>query len=132
MQSMHLSILQVLDSNTWFSQKFLNPGLQKLFVEELRASGLRGILSGSGSICPSWSRRAGVPIYQNLGLAQNPQRTLSLIQQAARRGTRFINVYIFAWNITPDDLEGIVKQLGEGFTVVTPGQLLMLLEKHNV
>lgn len=131
MQSMHLDVLQVLDSNTWFSMKFLNRSLQKSFASQLTSHGLRGILSGNGSFCPSWQRSTGLPIYQNLGLALNPQCTLSLIKQAAARGTRYINVYIFAWKVTPSDLQGIVKQLGDDFVIVTPRRLLALIEQKT-
>jgi hypothetical protein len=133
MQAMHISLLLVLD-RTLFSLKFLNPSLQELFAKRLKTYGLRGIVSGWGSPLPSWRQRAGLPIYQNLGMAQNPQRTLFLIEQAAKRGTRFINVCIYTWSISPSDLQDIVKQLGDGFTVVTPGELLELLNtdaKHK-
>jgi hypothetical protein len=126
MQAMQLTLLQVLDSSGWFSMKFLNSDLQKLFA----AHDLRGIFSGAGSGAPSWHQRAGLPIYQNLGLAFNPARTLSLIKRAAGRGTRFINVYLFAWSITPGDVQSIVEQLGDSFTVVTPGRLLALIQQE--
>lgn len=126
MQAMQLTLLQVLDSSGWFSMKFLNSDLQKLFA----AHDLRGIFSGAGSGAPSWHQRAGLPIYQNLGLAFNPARTLSLIKRAAGRGTRFINVYLFAWSITPGDVQSIVEQLGGSFTVVTPGRLLALIQQE--
>lgn len=131
MQAMQLSLLQVLDKDGWFSMKFLDSDLQKLFCSELAETSLRGILSGAGSRNPSWHQRAGLPIYQNLGLAYKPARTLSLIRRAAARGTRFINVYIFAWNMTPGDLQEIVQQLGDGFTVVTPGRLLELMQQQS-
>lgn len=128
MQAMRLSLLQVLDTNTLFSMKLLNAGLQKLFIERLRPYGLRGIFSGWGTACPSWRQRSGMPIYQNLGMAMNRQRTLQLIQHAAERGTRFIHVYIYAWNITPGDLRTVVEQLGDRFTVVKPGRLVELVD----
>lgn len=127
MQSMHLTLLQVLDSSTLFSMKFLRPELQKSFVAQLAPYGLRGIFSGAGSLSPSWRFRSGLPIYQNLGLATNTQRTLDLIRHTAARGQRFINVYISAWHITPGDLQRIVEQLDETFCVVTPGRLLDLV-----
>ncbi|HEX7736267.1 MAG TPA: GxGYxYP domain-containing protein [Ktedonobacteraceae bacterium] len=120
--------LQILDSGTWFSMRFLTPDLQELFADQLSAHGLRGILSGAGGFRPSWRRRAGLLVYQNLGLALNPRRTLSLIRSALARGTRFINVYIFAWNITPGDLQRIVQQLDGKVRVVTPARLLELIE----
>jgi len=131
MQAMPIRVLQVLDQHTFLGMKFLNPDLQKLFVERLAACGLRGILSGSGSSCPSWQMRTGVPIYQNLGLAINPRSAAHLITRAVARGTRYINVYIFAWKVTPGDLQAIVKQLGEHVVVVTPGRLLELIESEK-
>ncbi len=132
LQTMGATLLQVLDSRTWlswFSMKFLNPGLQELFATELAAHGLRGILSGAGSLFPSWHMRGGLPVYQNLGLALNPQRTRSLIQSARARGTRFINIYIFAWQICPGDLQRIVQQLNGNVRVVTPARLLELIQQ---
>jgi hypothetical protein len=129
LRAMGATLLQVLDSGTWFSMRFLASNLQELFAGQLAAHGLRGILSGAGGFYPSWRRRAGLLIYQNLGLALNPRCTLSLIQRALARGTRFINVYIFAWNITPGDLQSIVQQLGSSVRVVTPARLLELIEQ---
>jgi len=131
MQAMQLTLLQILDSNTRFSMKWLHPGLQKLFIAHLAPYGLRGVFSGAGSVSPSWHRRAGLPIYQNLGLAMTPQRTLQLILRAAARGQRFINVYVFAWRISPGDLFEIVKQLDGTFCLVTPGRLLELIEQEG-
>lgn len=130
MQAMHLASLQILDSGTRFSMKFLHPGLQKLFVARLAPYGLRGLFSGAGSISPSWHRRAGVPIYHNLGLAMTPGRTLTLIRRAAACGHRFINVYVFAWRMTPGDLLRLVGQLDDTFCLVTPGQLCALIAQE--
>jgi hypothetical protein len=132
MQAMHLVVLQVLDSNTRFSMKFLHPGLQRSFVAHLTPCGLRGILSGAGSVSPFWQRRTGLPIYHNLGLALTPRRTLKLIQRAAARGQRFLNVYVFAWQISPGDLLELVGHLDETFCLVTPGQLLELIARDYV
>lgn len=131
MQDMRLESLQVLDSAGWFSMKFLDPELQKFFVARLAGHGLRGIFSGAGSGFPSWRICADVPIYQNLGLALNPRCALRLIRCAAARGTRFINVYIFAWNINPGDLQLIVSALGDTFRVVTPARLLELIQQES-
>lgn len=130
MQAMRLALLQVLDSNTRFSMKFLHPGLQKLFVVHLAPYGLRGLFSGAGSISPSWHRRVGVPVYHNLGLAMTAGRTLTLIRRAAARGHRFINVYVFAWRMTPGDLLKLVGQLDDTFCLVTPGQLCALIAQE--
>lgn len=134
MRAMNLAHLQVLDSRswfTWFNMRFLNPGLQKIFAAQLTACGLRGIFSGAGDLYPSWHLRAGLPIYQNLGLALNSQRALHLIRSAIARGTRFINIYIFAWTINPGDLQRIMEQLGDEVCVVSPARLLELLEQES-
>lgn len=131
MQDMQLTLLQVLDSGGWFSMQFLDPELQKTFSAHLTAHELRGILSGAGCTVPSWHQRAGVPIYQNLGLALDAERALSLVQRSAERGTRFINVYIFAWKVTPGELRQVIERLGEGFTIVTPGRLLELIRQEE-
>jgi hypothetical protein len=135
LQAMDLRLLQVLDSRTWlswFSMKFLNHDLQALFATQLAAHGLRGVLSGAGTSFPSWRLRAGLPIYQNLGLALNPQRARTLIQSAIARKKRFINVYIFAWTTTPSDLQLIVQQLDGNVRVVTPERLLELISHNEV
>jgi hypothetical protein len=132
LQNMRPALLQVLDSRSWlswFSMKFLNPVLQERFAVQLAPHGLRGILSGAGGFFPSWSMRAGLPVYQNLGLALNPQRALSLIRCSMKRGVRFINIYIFAWSISPTDLQQIVQQLDSSVRVVTPLRLLELIQE---
>lgn len=134
LQAMGPALLQMLDSRSWlswFNMKFLNPALQELFAARLSAHGLRGILSGAGGLFPSWHVRAGLPIYQNLGLALNPQRTLSLIRFAMACNVRFINVYIFAWSINPGDLQRIVQELEGKVRVVTPARLLELIQEHQ-
>ena len=134
LQAMNLRLLQVLDSRSWlswFNMRFRNPNLQALFATQLAANGLRGILSGAGGLFPSWYQRANVPIYQNLGLALNPQRTRVLIQSALARKIRFINVYVFAWTTTPGDLLRIVQQLNGNVRVVTPERLLELIRQSD-
>lgn len=129
LRSMNTPLVQVLDGGgSWFSMRFLSLRLQELYVKQLTPHGLRGILSGAGGFWPYWRRRSSLLVYQNLGLAYNPQRTLSLIRSAMARGTRFINVYIFAWNITPGDLQRIVQQLEGNVRVVTPARLLELID----
>lgn len=131
MQAMRLTLLQVLDSSTLFSMKFLRSDLQESFAAQLTPYGLRGIFSGAGSLSPSWQNRGELLIYQNLGLAMSPRRTLELIRYAAGRGHRFLNLYIFAWNITPGDLLRIAEQLDDSFCIVTPGRLLELIQQKR-
>ena len=132
LQTSDLTLLQVLDSRSWlswFNMRFLNPRLQKLFASGLATRGLLGIFSGAGGLFPSWGQRASVPIYQNLGLALNPQRAQSLVQSSIARGTRFINLYVFAWKITPSDLLRIVQNLDGNVRVVSPARLIELLQQ---
>lgn len=131
LQAANLEYVQILDSRAGFSMKFLDPALQELFAGELASYGVRGIFSGAGSLFPSWRLRAGLPVYQNLGLALNPQYTLRLIQGAMAQGKRFINVYIFAWNLGLGDLQNIVQQLGDRVRVVSPARLLEMIEQNE-
>jgi hypothetical protein len=75
--------------------------------------------------------RASLPVYQNLGLALNPQRAQRLIQGAIARKTRFINVYVFAWTTNPSDLQRIVQQLDSNVRVVTPARLLEFIQQRK-
>jgi hypothetical protein len=134
MQGMGLDLIQVLDSGTLFSMKLMNADLQELFMTQLAPTGLRGIFSGWGNHYPGWSRRSCSTVYQNLGnfgFPLNAQRISRLIRQAAARGNRFINIYLFAWNTTPADLQAVMQQLGEDFSLVKPGHLLQLLEQNK-
>lgn len=132
MQSMQLSIIQMLDHSLWFgSQGFRSSTLQKACVEQLSPFGLRGVFSGAGTFFPSWHTNTGRPVYQNLGLAYSSRRTRYLIRRAAARGVMFINVYVFAWKLCPGDLLEVVAQLGEDFEVVTPSRLLELIAAHS-
>src|SRR5258707_7371089 len=132
LRAMGATLLQVLDGQTrrtWFSMQFLDLRLQKLYAANLTPHGLRGILSGAGGLTPSWRLHGSLPVYQNLGLALNPQRTQHLIQLARARGIHFINIYIFAWKISPSDLQRIVQQLDGDVRVVTPSRLLELIQE---
>ncbi len=144
MRDWNLSLLEVLD--TTFLQEigiaylsFLdrrgmllaNTELQQQFARALAPFGVRGIFSGAGLVNPTWSISAEhVPIYQNLGLANSVDRTVSLIQSAASaRDDRplFLNVYMLAWTMTPSDLKQVVERLGSNYEAVTPGTLLAMI-----
>lgn len=128
MQDMHLAILEVLDAGLLGNLAFTNKDLQQRFVEALKPFGLKGILSGGGQFRARWSTFSGVPVYQNLGLADSVDKTVSLIRNASP-GSKFLNVYVFAFKVTPSDLKQVVQQLGSEYEVVTPGTLLAMIEE---
>jgi putative glycoside hydrolase with GxGYxYP motif len=51
-------------------------------------------------------------------------KTVNLVRNAS---ARFLNVYIFAWKMTPSDLKQVVQQLGSEYEIVTPGRLLEMI-----
>src|SRR6266446_105183 len=128
MQAMNLNVIEVLDTGLLFSQAFIDQGLQQEFVKALAPFGIRGMLSGSGQIISSWKNISGVPIIQNLGLADSVAKAVNLVRIAALKAgnSQFLNVYIVAWTVTPSDLKQIIQQLGNEYEVVTPGKLLAL------
>jgi putative glycoside hydrolase with GxGYxYP motif/GxGYxY motif-containing protein len=124
MQAMKLSVVEVLDSDLGASMAFVNAGLQETYVKALAPFGVKGILSGAGQAQSNWRNVSGVPVLQNLGLANSVNKTVNLVRNAS---ARFLNVYIFAWSMTPSDLKQVVQQLGSGYEVVTPGRLLEMI-----
>lgn len=122
MQAMKISVIQVLDDGS--SQAFVDQGLQAEFVKVLAPFGVRGILSGSGQSQSSWRNVDGVPVLQNLGLADTVNKTVNLVRNAS---ARYLNVYIMAWTMTLSDLQQVVQQLGNEYEVVTPGRLLEMI-----
>ena len=122
MQSMKLSIIEVLDSA--LSQAFVNPGLQAIYVDVLAPFGIKGILSGSGQTQSTWKSVSGVPVLQNLGLADSVSKTVNLVRNAS---AQYLNVYVMAWTMTPSDLKQVVQQLGNDYAFVTPGRLLAMI-----
>jgi hypothetical protein len=128
MQAMNLNVIEVLDTGLLFSQAFIDQGLQQEFVKVLAPFGIRGMLSGSGQARSSWKNVSGVPIIQNLGLADSVAKVINMVRNATLRigNSQFLNVYIVAWTVTPSDLKQIIQQLGSEYEVVTPGKLLAL------
>ncbi len=122
MQAMKLNVIEVLDSGS--SQAFVNPGLQTVYVDILTPFGLQGLLSGSGQTQSSWKKVSGVPVLQNLGLADSVSKTVNLVRNAS---AHYLNVYVMAWTMTPSDLKQVVQQLGSEYEVVTPGRLLEMI-----
>ncbi|HLI06419.1 MAG TPA: GxGYxYP domain-containing protein [Ktedonobacteraceae bacterium] len=147
MRQMNLSLLEILDSTPLESsglpvlgglratgQAFSNEQLQEQFVQALAPYGVQGLLSGSGTGNPEWKLVDGMPIYRNIGLANNVSQTVSMITNAAsymRQRPLFLNVYIMAWNMKPGDLKQVAQQLGSGYEIVTPGTLLAMLRQQQ-
>ena len=102
----------------------IQPGLQETYVKALAPFGVKGILSGAGQSQSSWSNVSGVPVVQNLGLADSVDKTVKLVRNAP---ARFLKVYVFAWRMTPSDLKQVVQQLGSEYEIVTPGRLLEMI-----
>jgi hypothetical protein len=129
MQAMNLNVIEVLDTGLLFSQAFIDQNLQQEFVKALAPFGIRGVLSGSGQARSSWKNVSGVPIIQNLGLADSVAKAINMVRNATLRtgNSQFLNVYIVAWTVTPSDLKQIIQQLGNEYEVVTPGKLLALI-----
>jgi GxGYxYP putative glycoside hydrolase C-terminal domain/GxGYxYP_N second domain/GxGYxYP third domain/GxGYxYP_N 1st domain len=122
MQTMKLNIIEVLDNGS--SQAFANPGLQAIYVDVLAPFGVKGILSGSGQTQSTWKRVSGVPVLQNLGLADSVSKTVNLVRNAS---AQYLNVYVMAWTMTPSNLQQVVQQLGNQYEFVKPSRLLEMI-----
>jgi hypothetical protein len=145
MQATNLTTLEVLDTDYWQSaglpfvadirktgMAFTDEGCQQRFVQALIPYGLRGLFSGAGLSKVAWKKINGIPLYQNLGLADSVASTLQLIRDATAAYSQrplFLNVYILAWKVTPSDLKQIVQQLGSSYQIVLPSTLLALLDE---
>ena len=122
MLAMKLNVIEVLDSGS--SQAFVNPGLQAVYVDILAPFGVKGILSGSGQTQSTWKIVSGVPVLQNLGLADSVSKTVNLVRNAS---AHYLNVYVMAWTMTPSDLQQVVQQLGNQYEIVKPSKLLEMI-----
>jgi hypothetical protein len=122
MQAMKLALIEVLDSGS--GQAFVNPALQSTYVDTLSPFGVKGILSGSGQTQSTWKKISGVPVIQNLGLADSVSKTVGLIKNAS---AQYLNVYVMAWTMTPTNLQQVVQQLGNQYEIVKPSRLLELI-----
>jgi len=122
MQAMKLNIIEVLDAGS--GQAFVNPALQTTYVEVLAPFGIKGILSGSGRSQSTWKKVSGVPVFQNLGLADSVSKTVNLIKKAS---AQYLSVYVMAWTMTPSDLQQVVQQLGNQYQIVKPSKLLEMI-----
>lgn len=142
MQQMHMTSLEILESNFWLHPRLIyraltsgagmalvNRRLQRRFARELQAFGLQGILSGGGQARGGWRDCDGVPILQNVGIASSVEQTLALIRRAtSRRRLAFLNVYVLAWQMGPTELSQVARELGSAYEIVTPGTLLKMVK----
>ena len=147
-QAMNMTTLEILDADSLQSSGlpllsnirltgmiFSDEERQKRFVQALRPFGLQGILSGAGLKKVETKLIDGVPFYQNIGLADSVNGTLSMIRNIASSHSErplFVNVYMLAWKISPSDLKTVAEQLGDGYKVVLPKTLLAMLAKASV
>lgn len=129
MQDMNLAVLEILDAGLLGNLAFTAKDMQQRFVEALAPFGLKGMLSGGGLTRARWNIFSGVPIYQNLGLADSVEKALKLIRNASPTA-KFLNVYVFAFKMSPTDLKQVAQQLGSEYQVVTPGTLLAMIAKE--
>jgi hypothetical protein len=143
MQKMGLKTLAVLDSGLLQASgfpllsrirltgmSFTSRPRQHRLIQELASFGVNGLLSGAGVVNAGWKKIGDVPLYRNLGLANNATTAVRLIKAATllhRNRPLFLNIYMLAWTITLADLKQAVEQLGEGYEVVLPGTLLAML-----
>lgn len=145
MESMNLSALEVLDID--FLQSTGIPiianlrqtgmvvsdtNLQLRLIQGLLPYGLHGFLNGAGTSTPEVHVVQGVPVYQNLGLADSITKTLELVRNAASSNQQrplFLNVYILAWSMTPSDIKQVIQQLGSQYVAVAPGTLMTMIAK---
>jgi hypothetical protein len=146
MQAMGLKTLAVLDSGMLQASglpllssirltgmSFTNRACQQRMMQELAPFGVTGLLSGAGVVNASWKMVGDVPLYRNLGLANNAATAVKLIKAATllrRNRPLFLNIYTLAWTITLADLRQVMEQLGDGYEVVLPGTLLAMLAKN--
>jgi len=143
MQRMHLSLLEILDSNFWLhpllmfrtmtkgsAMVLIDKKLQQYFARDLQAYGLKGILSGGGLNQASWSYSGTVPIFQNVGMASSINQAVTMIRRATKdQCPYFINVYVLAWQMGPAELKEVAKELGSDYEIVTPGTLVRMLDE---
>jgi hypothetical protein len=125
--------LPLLSSIRLTGMSFTNRTCQQRMMQELAPFGVTGLLSGAGVVNASWKMVGDVPLYRNLGLANNAATAVKLIKAATllrRNRPLFLNIYMLAWTITLADLRQVMEQLGDGYEVVLPGTLLAMLAKN--
>ncbi len=145
MKSMDLTELEILDTNFFLSTGILpitflgrtgmnlsDTTLQARIVQGLLPFGLRGLLNGNGSTVPETLITQGVPVLQNIGLADSVDKTVRLVRNARaslQNRSHFLNIYVMAWTMTPSDIKEVIQQLGSQYLVVTPRTLMEMIIK---
>ena len=128
MHRMDLRTIEVLDG--LLSRLFPFLPWQERYARSLSPFGVRGILASDSYTRGGWRVVAGVPVIKNLGLAKSVAHTLELIKnntQAQIQGPTFLNIYVYAWIMTPTDISKVIQGLDNRYVVVTPGQLCALI-----
>jgi GxGYxYP putative glycoside hydrolase C-terminal domain/GxGYxY sequence motif in domain of unknown function N-terminal len=128
MQRMDLRTIEVLDG--LLSRLFPYRPWQEQYARSLSPFGVRGILVNDSYKRGGWRVVAGVPVIKNLGLAKSVAHTLELIKNntpAPVQSPTFLNIYVYAWSMTPTDISKVIQGLDTCYEVVTPGQLCALV-----
>src|SRR5690349_11233628 len=121
MQRMDLHTIQVLDGA--LSRLFPFRPWQERYAWSLAPYGLRGILLNDLYRRSDWRVVSGVPVIKNLGLAKSVAQTLALIKNNTPSQLKipvYLNVYIYAWSMTPTDIRNVISSLDSRYTIVTP------------
>ncbi|HLX59489.1 MAG TPA: hypothetical protein VKR83_20920 [Ktedonobacteraceae bacterium] len=128
MQRMRLLTIEVLDGP--LSRLFPFRPWQQQYAKLLSPFGVRGILSSDSYTRGGWRIVAGMPVIKNLGLAKSVAQALKLIKNntpAQMQRPVFLNVYLYAWRMTPTDIKKVMQALDSRYKMVTPGQLCALI-----
>lgn len=128
MQRMDLHTIEVLDG--LLSRLFPYRPWQEQYAKSLSLFGVRGILANDSYRRGGWRVVSGVPVIKNLGLAKSVAHTLELIKNntpAQGQSPTFLNIYVYAWIMTPTDISKVIQGLDNRYEVVTPGQLCALI-----
>jgi putative glycoside hydrolase with GxGYxYP motif len=130
MRRMNLRTIQVLDGA--LSRLFPFRPWQEYYARSLSRCRVRGILVNDSYRHGGWRVVAGVPVVKNLGLAKSVAQTLALIKNNTPpqlKSPVYLNVYIYAWSMTPSDIRKVMQSLDDRYTIVTPGQLCALIAR---
>jgi hypothetical protein len=149
MQDLGMTTLEVLDSDVVYSSglplismtslkgmAFTDSERQHRYAQELLPYGVRGILSGAGFVLnrADWQEVNGLPLYQNLGLADSVEGTINTIKRAvifSFQRPLFLNLYVLAWNMGPTQLRQVMQQLGDSYEYVLPRTVLAMVMQCN-
>jgi hypothetical protein len=147
MLEMDMCTLEVLDAERIFGSglpfipkvsvngmTLQNRQLLQQFARTLAPYGMQGIISGNGFFFPRghWRYADKIPVCHNLGLVESVKTTLFLIKMAAlvyKHRPLFLNVYVNAWFMGPEQIQQVMQQLGSEYRFVLPRALLAMLAK---